>query len=166
MGIFPHVSRHYHVRPLAESEFARAYPLIRAIATGLSLNAWLGFARLFAVSEASLEGGIISAQDDNAYIYGLCCYMVLPNLCHRRSLIVEPIVALHVVDPLGPIEALLEALEPIAHRLGCESIQLVLPRSGSSEPGSGDPSYDVFRAAGYELGGIKLSRRLAQPRPA
>ena len=160
------MSRHYHVRPLAESEFARAYPLIRAVAPELSLNAWLGFARVFTVSETTPEGGIISAQDDGAYIYGLCCYMVLPHLCNRRSLIVEPIVALHVVDPLGPIEALLEALEPIARRLGCESIQLVLPRSEGSEIESDHPSFDVFRAAGYELDGIKLSRRLAQSRPA
>jgi len=154
------MSRPFYVRPLAESEFARAFPLIQAIAPELSLNGWLGFARLFAIGEATAGRGIISAQDAHGYIYGLCCYTGMPNLSHRRSLVVEPFVALHVVDTVGPSAALLDALEPLARRLDCTAIELVLPRSASTDVVLDYPGGDAFRAAGYELAGIKLGRRL------
>lgn len=159
------MARTYHVRSLEEGEFARAYPLIRVLDPELSLNAWLGFARLFTVSSDAAARGIIAAQDDRGYIYGLCCYTALPHLCHKISLIVEPFVALHVVDPLGPSVALLEALEPIARRLDCAAIELVLPRSGSAETLADAAAAGAFRAAGYELEGIRLCRRLPQARP-
>ncbi len=155
------MGRTYHVRTLSESQLPQAYPLVQALASEHSLNAWLSYAKGF-VAKGINAGGVLSAQDDAGYIYGLFCYEVVPDLGGGRVLVVEPFVALDLVDRLGPITVLIEAMERLAREQDCVSIHLQIPQRGDMRA---VVDFRPFRAAGYKLEGVRLCRRLAQEDP-
>lgn len=153
------VAKILHVRPLMASQFRQAFPLIRLMVPHLTLDSWVCYAEALCRGDSG-AGGIVSAQGEDGYIYGLVCYRVAPSPQLGRTLVVEHFVALDLFDGSAAIRALIDAIERIARDRHCARVHLTLPHA-RTELGRIDGSlHGSFREAGYEVDSVTLCKRL------
>ncbi len=154
----------FHVRPLTASQIRQAFPLIRLMASHLTLESWVRFAEALCRRQSGGAGGIVSAQGEDGYIYGLFCYSVVPAPQLGRTFVVEHFVALDLFDGSAVIRTLIDAIERIAHDHRCAQVHLTLPRA-RIKLGTIDGSlHGSFGGAGYEVDGVRLCKRLTSER--
>ena len=150
----------FHVRSVTASQIRQAFPLIRLMESHLTLESWVRYAEALCRRQSGGTGGIVSAQGEDGYIYGLFCYSVAPASQPSRTLAVEHFVALDLFDGSAVIRALIDAIERIAHDHHCAQVQLALPRA-RIELGKKDGSlHGSFVRAGYEVDSVRLCKRL------
>ncbi|CAO3351868.1 hypothetical protein [Azospirillum melinis] len=171
-------------KPLGRRQIDQAYPLVCAMAPGLGVDQWRAFAAAVLDSATlgdSAEGaagdgaagkgrppasrGIMTVQNTQGYLHGLFSYTAEPHLLHGRTLCVDNFVVLDLFDVAGVAEALLQAMEGLARRLGCAAIHTTLPdrfaRSDSLQGSGRDPIPDCFRIEGHRQETIRFCKDLA-----
>ncbi|WP_395458623.1 hypothetical protein ACHMW5_33330 [Azospirillum melinis] len=161
-------------KPLGRRQIDQAYPLVCAMAPGLGVDQWRAFAAAV-LDSATLEGsgdgrlpasrGIMTVQNAQGYLHGLFSYTAEPHLLHGRTLCVDNFVVLDLFDVAGVAEALLQAMEGLARRLGCAAIHTTLPdrfaRPDSLQGSRRDPIPDCFRTEGHRQETIRFCKDLA-----
>jgi hypothetical protein len=117
----------FTVSTLAPNEIRSVYPLIREAVPGLSLPAWLRFARPLTTARKAGHAGIMAARRvGRTYPCGLFCYRVDHDLERGRVLIAEHFVAIDLLDPRAVLAALVTELEALGKRLGCTAVRSVV----------------------------------------
>ena len=147
------------VRSLMASQFRQAFPLIQLIIPYVTLESWVQYAHAFCRGDCG-AAGMLSAQAEDGYIYGLACYRVVPDPQFSRTLVVEHFVALDLFDGSATARALIDAIERMAHDQHCAQVHLTLPQA-RIEFGETDGSLPgSIRGAGYDVNSVTLCKRL------
>ena len=145
------------IEALGRDQIRAVYPLIREAVPPLDLAAWLRFARQLTGGRRSGQCGIVAARrEGRAFPCGLFCYRVEDDLRRGRILVADHFVALDLLDPGAVVAALVEELEGLAARLGCQAVRSVVH---GGAPGVGHE----LRAAGHQPEAEMLLKELLEP---
>ena len=147
------------VRSLMAKQIRQAFPLIRLIMPHLTLENWVRYAEALCRGERGPEG-ILSAQGEDGYIYGLACYRVAPDPQFSRTLVVEHFVALDLFDGSATSRTLIDAIEWTAHDQHCAHVHLTLPRARIGLEETDGSLSGSIRGAGYDVNSVTLCKRL------
>ncbi len=142
---------------LSRDQVRSVYPLIREAVPTLDLPSWLRFARQLTGSRRVGHCGIIVARrEGRTFPCGLFCYRVAEDLKLGKTLVADHFVAVDLLDPGAVVAALVEELEGLAKRLGCQAVRSVV-HGGASEVA------DELRAAGHQPEASLLLKELLEP---
>jgi hypothetical protein len=159
MGDFAHLAGKpdamttFNVEPLAREQIHAVYPLIREAIPGLSLAAWLRFARGTTGAKRNIQSGIMVARrDGRGFPSGLFCFRVERDPAFDKILVAEHFVALDLLAPSEVIDALVGCLDSLGKRLGCNAVRSVV---------HGPDIEGGLISAGHEAVGSLLGKALA-----
>ncbi|MFI4982912.1 MAG: hypothetical protein ACHQIO_21385 [Nevskiales bacterium] len=142
---------------LSRDQVRSVYPLIREAVPTLDLPSWLRFARQLTGSRRVGQCGIIVARrEGRTFPCGLFCYRVAEDLKLGKTLVADHFVAVDLLEPGAVVAALVEALDGLAKRLGCQAVRSVV-HGGASEVA------DELRAAGHQPEASLLLKELLEP---
>jgi len=117
------------VELLSRDHIRAVYPLILEAIPGLSLNAWLRFARGATASRRDPKTGIVVARrEGHDFPSGLFCYRVERDPANARVLVAEHFVAVDLLHPGDVLAALAAELDELARRTGCTAIRSIVRR--------------------------------------
>ena len=155
------MGRTFVIGPLPASRFRQAFSLIWLTAPHLALESWLRYAEALCRPDGGDAGGIVSAEDEDGYIYGMFCYRVAPDPRFSRTLDVEHFIALGLFDRSATTCALIDAVEHIARDRHCVQVQLALPCARIEFGKMDDSLHNWLGRAGYAVDGLRLCKRLS-----
>ncbi len=139
----------------------RAYPLVRSIAAGITLDRWARFARPLVTSRStSRPHGLMTIQNAPGYILGLFGFEVRDDLQDGRTLAIENIVIANIPGRDTIWGAIVSTAENLARMHGCRAIRAGL--SDELDPSDSDRAWltNSFEAAGYSLEGVRACKRI------
>lgn len=148
-------------RLLDRETIDQAYPLVRNLAAGITLDRWGRFARpLVSSRSASRPRGLMTIQNAAGYILGLYGFEVRDDLHINRTLCLENIVIASIPGRDAIWAAVLESAEQLASLHGCEAIRAGL--SDELDPSDSDRHWlmSSFQAAGYSMEGLRACKRM------
>jgi hypothetical protein len=153
--------RQFIARMLTPERVDCAYPIVRLAANDLSPDAWrqLSCAFLQPNDKRPLNSGIVTIEDDDGYVHGLCSYSVTPDLRHGPSLLVDNFIAVDIVHTERARLALIDAMMALARRLGCHAVHLTVPVPGSPHE-SGHSLSSAVLSTGERVDAIRLCKVL------
>lgn len=128
--------RSYQIKPLSREKAAIAFPVIHAAYPNVTLDDWLAYFTWInqAVETRPFLAGIVSIEDARGYILGLFSYVTGYGLGKGAVLRVEHFVALDTGDRAAAIRRLITAMEDVAQRHGCNTIQTEIPEFWTTMP--------------------------------
>lgn len=129
-----------------------AYPLMREAVPGLTLPAWLAFARRRIGASDDKRGIIVARREGVPHFLGAVCYERSDNVRLGPILRAEHFVAIDLLSPQKVLLALVSGLDVMATRLGCTMIRSV---DDAGWPGL----KDGLQTCGLVLDGFVFSRR-------
>jgi hypothetical protein len=139
----------------------QAYPLIRNIASGITLDRWGRFAKpLVASRSASWPRGLMTIQNTAGYILGLFGFEVRDGLHVNRTLWIENIIIANIPGRDAIWTTVIETVDQLADLHGCQAIRASL--SDDLDPDNSDRNWlsSSFESAGYSLEGIRACKRI------
>ncbi len=114
---------------LSPDQAGIVFPLLREAVPGLTLPAWLRFARRVAGPRRAGQSGImVVRRAPRPMPCGLFIWRRDEDLEHGAVLVAEHLVAIDLLDPDPVMAALVAELEALAHRLGCGGIRTMVIR--------------------------------------
>jgi hypothetical protein len=117
------------VFPLSRDQVHTVFPLIREAIPGLSLSAWVRFARNATSRRRRDHAGIVVARrEQRNFPSGLFCYRVDPDPGLGRVLVAEHFVALDLLHPEEVLAALVQELDALGKRLDCKAVRGIVHR--------------------------------------
>jgi hypothetical protein len=135
---------------LSRDQARSVFPLIREAVPTIDLPTWLRFARQLTGPRRGGESGIVTARRERrVFPCGLFCYRVEDDLTLGKVLIADHFVAVDLLDPGAVLAALVEELDMLAKRLGCQAVRSLV-HGGSSDIAGG------LYAAGHRPEGASL----------
>ena len=139
----------------------RAYPIVRTLAPGVTLERWVQFARPQITSRSSeWPHGLMAIQNPSGYILGWFAFEVRDDLHETRILAISNIVVPDIPgrDQVG--RSILKASEHLATSHGCRAIRAEL--NNEIDPGDCDRAWlsTTLISCGYSLGGARAFKRL------
>lgn len=117
---------HFTVTELERADLAAAWPVVRAAAPGLDPERWQSFA------EALIDrgGGVIGVAAEDGGLHGIATYDPVEKLHQGKVLKVDTLVSFEL-SRRAPVRRLLcEALDRLAHLLGCDALAVTVPSRG------------------------------------
>jgi hypothetical protein len=148
------------IEVLSREQIRSVYPLVREAFPTLDLSAWLRFARQLTGLRRGGQCGIVAARrEQRAFPCGLFCYRVEDDLKLGKVLVADHFVAVDLLDPAAVLAALVEELDGLAKRLGCQAVRSLVH--------GGVPDVeDGLCAAGHQRDGaaLLLKKLLEAPR--
>ena len=108
-----------------------AYPLVRWMAPGVSIDDWLAYAR-----KARMRGGLLGLIGAENALFGMLTYRNEENLRHGRILHVDNFMTFELSRAAPGRKALCEAAEALARQQGCAAIEVSLDRGGFADGGT------------------------------
>jgi hypothetical protein len=112
------------IEVLSREQIHAVYPLVREAVPMLDLSTWLRFARQLTGARRKEQCGIIAARrEGRTFPSGLFCYRVADDLNLGKVLIADHFVAVDLLDPAAVLAALVEELDGLAKRLGCQAVR-------------------------------------------
>ncbi|HSZ92435.1 MAG TPA: hypothetical protein VK822_24015 [Acetobacteraceae bacterium] len=143
---------------LSREQIRAVYPLVREAVPTLDLPAWLRFARQLTGPRRGGQCGIVAARrEGREFPCGLFCYRVEDDLKLGKVLIADHFVAVDLLDPAAVLAALVEELDSLAKRLGCQAVRSLLH-------GGAPDLEDGLHAAGHRPeGAALLLKKLLEP---
>lgn len=109
---------------LARDQIRSVYPLIREAVATIDLATWMRFARQLAAPRRAGQCGIVTARrEGRPFPCGLFCYRVEEDLKLGKVLTADHFVAVDLLDPGAVLVALVEELDGLAARLGCQAVR-------------------------------------------
>lgn len=138
------------IEVLSRDQIRAVYPLVREAFPTLDLSAWLRFARQLTGARRGGQCGIIAARrESRVFPCGLFCYRVEDDLKLGKVLVADHFVAVDLLDPASVLAALVEELDTLAKRLGCQAVRSLV-HGGAPEVQGG------LYAAGHRPEGAAL----------
>jgi hypothetical protein len=148
------------IEVLSRDQIRSVYPLVREAFPPLDLSTWLRFARQLTGPRRAGQCGIVAARrEGRAFPCGLFCYRVEDDLKLGKVLVADHFVAIDLLDPAAVLVALVEQLDGLAKRQGCQAVRSLV-HGGAPEIEGG------LYAAGHQLEGasLLLKKLLETPR--
>jgi hypothetical protein len=148
------------IEVLSREQIRAVFPLVREAFPTLDLATWLRFARQLTGPRRSGQCGIVAARREaRMFPSGLFCYRVEDDLKLGKVLVADHFVAVDLLDPASVLAALVEELDRLAKRLGCQAVRSLV-HGGAPEVEDG------LQAAGHRPEGasLLLKRLLEAPR--
>lgn len=109
---------------LARDQIRSVFPLIREAVATIDLSSWLRFARQLTAPRRAGQCGIVTVRrEGRAFPCGLFCYRVEDDLKLGKVLTADHFVAVDLLDPGAVLAALVEELDVLARRLGCQAVR-------------------------------------------
>ena len=109
---------------LSRDQIRSVYPLIREAVATIDLTTWLRFARqLTGPRRRRAVRHRDGAARGRAFPCGLFCYRVEDDLKLGKVLTADHFVAVDLLDPGAVLAALVEELDVLAKRLGCQAVR-------------------------------------------
>jgi hypothetical protein len=112
-----------HVARLGPADVDSAWPLARMAFGGLTLSAWRRRARRW-TQKPDGGCGVLLARDPRGRLIGLAPFQVRHPLGAPRTLSVEAMVTLSLIDNQPAADALVGELARLASSLGCPRLEL------------------------------------------
>lgn len=148
-------------RLLDRDSIDRAYPLVRNLAAGITLDRWGRFARPLVSSRSGTRPrGLMTIQNAAGYILGLFGFEVRDDLQVNRTLCIENIVIASIPGRDTIWAAVLNSAEQLARMHGCEAIRATLNDDLSPSDSGRDWIANSFELAGYSLEGVRACKRI------
>jgi hypothetical protein len=147
------------IEVLARDQIRAVYPLVREAFPPLDLPTWLRFARQLTGPHRGGQCGIIAARrEGRAFPCGLFCYRVEDDLKLGKVLIADHFVAVDLLDPGAVLAAVVQELDGLANRLGCQAVRSLVH-------GGAPDVEDGLYAAGHrpERASLLLKKLLETP---
>ncbi len=142
------------IAPLSADQLHTVYPLIREVAPGLDLAGWLRLARrMIGPRRGGRSGIMVARRDGRAYPCGLFCYRREQDLDGAAVLVADHFVALDILDAKPVLASLVGALDELAVRLECTSVQSTV-RTGAQEVAA------LLSGAGHQREAEMLTKRI------
>jgi hypothetical protein len=114
----------FFVGVLSRAQSRSVYPLVREAVPQLDLSTWLRLARQLTDPRRVGPCGIVaSRRDGRALPCGLFCYRVEDDLKLGKVLVADHFVALDSLEPGAVLAALVEELDCLGKRLGCQAVR-------------------------------------------
>lgn len=110
--------------PLTAEQAVQIFPLARALAPELDLDAWRRFARRRS-NEPDVRG-IIGIRDTLGYFHALFDYEIRQDVTARPTLEIGLAVALDLLDGASSTTILMNEIDALAARLGCHAVHVRL----------------------------------------
>jgi hypothetical protein len=118
-----------HCEDLSPDQAGTVFPLLREAIPGLSLPAWLRFARRVAGARRTGQSGImVVRRAPRPMPCGLFIWRRDEDLEHGAVLVAEHLVAIDLLDHGPVMAALVMELEKLAQRLSCGGIRTMVIR--------------------------------------
>ncbi len=112
------------IEVLSRDQIRAVYPLVREAVPTLDLSGWLRFARQLVGPRRTAQSGIVAARrEGRLFPCGLFCYRVEHDLKLGKVLKADHFVAVDLLDPAAVLAALVEELDSLAKRLGCQAVR-------------------------------------------
>jgi hypothetical protein len=112
------------IEVLSRDQIRSVYPLVREAVPTLDLPTWLRFARQLTSSRRLGQCGIVAARrEGRLFPCGLFCYRVEDDLKLGKVLVADHFVAVDLLDPAAVLTALVEELDCLGKRLGCQAVR-------------------------------------------
>jgi len=151
------------VQRLTESTVSQAFPLVQYRRPDMSHDAWAEFtsAHLGCGEGQGLgDRGILTAVDEQGYIFAMLSYAMVPDLHHGRALIAQDVIAVTPLDGHNKvaIAALFEALEQLARTKHCSVLHTRV--NGLEAEKHGDALFASLLDSGHELHHLVLCKAL------
>ncbi len=135
---------------LSRDQVRSVYPLIRETVPTIDLPTWLRFARQLTGARRAMQCGIVAARRaGRVFPCGLFCYRVEDDLKLGKVLIADHFVAVDLLDPGAVLAALVEELDGLAKRLGCQAVRSLVHGGAPAVAGG-------LYAAGHRPDGASL----------
>ena len=155
------MSDYFVVKPLTSEQIPQAFALVSIFDECLSQDAWCEYAA--AVVEKTGNGpgcGIMTAQSEEGYIYGLSVHHLKNELLRGRVLEIENFVVADLIGAKTATGLLLESLESIARaqQCRCMSLRLLNPAMRKWLRRSNGSRLDIFEAAGFRGEPLRLRK--------
>ena len=145
---------------LSRDQIRSVYPLVREAVPTLDLQTWLRFARQLTGPRRSGQCGVVAARrEGRLFPSGMFCYRVENDLKLGKVLVADHFVAVDLLDPGAVLTALVEELDGLAKRLGCQAVRSLV-HGGAPELTNG------LHAAGHQPDGASLLLKRVLERPA
>jgi|SRR5579864_6609590 len=116
--------RSYSIAPLSNGEIGPAFAIVRAIYRGIDLDMWSEFARTLIRAPGPEERAIVGMRAEDGYLCGLFAYRVDADFEHHRTLVVDPIAVLDLIEPEPAMRSMINSIESTAERLGCRRVSI------------------------------------------
>lgn len=145
----------------------RAYPLVRNIAPGITLDRWNRFARpLIASRSAAWPRGLMTIQNAANCILALFGFEVRDDLNDGRTLLLDNIITASIPGRDKIWSAVMDAADHLAKVNGCHAIRAGLV--GDLDASDKDRAWLVhsLEGAGFALDGVRACKRLDMPEGA
>lgn len=139
----------------------RAYPLVRNIAPGITLDRWNRFARpLVASRSSSWPRGLMTIQNTASCILGLFGFEVRDDLNEGRTLHLDNIITASIPGRETIWAAIMAAADHLATVNGCRAIRAGLV--GELDDLGKDRAWLIhsLEDAGFALEGVRACKRL------
>ena len=116
------------VQPLALTDSAKAYGLMRVAKPSLTFSEWDEYVQE-RLTPCPIPR-ILAAVDGRGYLLGLVCFDIRHTLGHDRELVVEELVALGLFPAQirSVTDGLLERCEAVADEHRCDGLRLEIAR--------------------------------------
>ena len=148
------------IEVLSREQIRSVYPLVREAFPTLGLSAWLRFARQLTGLRRGGQCGIVAARrEGRAFPSGLFCYRVEDDLKLGKVLVADHFVAVDLLDPASVLAALVEELDGLAKRLGCQAVRSLV------HGGAPDVEGGLYAAGHRPEGASLLLKQLLETPP-
>jgi hypothetical protein len=149
-------------RLLDRATIDRAFPLIRGIVPGITLDHWAHFVRkLLSTASARPRRGLMTVQNPSGYILGFFSFEVRDDLYETRSLLIDNIIVADIPGRDSIWGKVMRTAEQLADMNNCRAIRANLSNDLDLAQGERTWTSASLAKAGYALNGISACKRLA-----
>ena len=121
----------FSVVDIDEKLFDAAYPLVRTVAPGVSVEQWSIHAR-----KVRMRGGLLGLIGAENALFGFLTYRNEESLRHGRIFRIDIFVTFELNRAAPGRKALCEAAEALARKQGCTAIEIRIDSRGFAEGGT------------------------------
>ncbi len=126
---------------------------MREALPGLTLKAWLLYARRATACKTNARGILVVRREGLPYLLGAVCYELSRDVRFGPILHAEHFVAIDLLHSQRVLETLVTALDAVAGQFGCLAIRAVVHNDCSELTHN-------FQTRGHALDGVVLARVL------
>lgn len=116
----------FTITPVEQRQLHRAWPLIRCVWRGATIDDWLSFGSAL----VGRGGGVIAATADDEVFHGLATYEAADSPGAGKVLRVDLLVAFELTRRAPARQSLRVALDRLATRFGCNAVAIAVPSRG------------------------------------
>jgi hypothetical protein len=148
----------FRVRHLSKGDILRAFPLIQAVRSDITVENWSRFAMLQidGVGTRTFRSGIVAVERENGYLYGMFTYNVVDVALVGRGLVCDHFVVLDLLSSDEPLTVLIKASEKLAKENRCSQVQLCIPTPWTTPDISTSPIVKLLYQSGFDCESLRF----------